>query len=270
MSVLCDCKTAWEKVRQESPLVHNITNYVTVNDVANIELAMGASPIMADDIGESADISRLARALVINIGTLNSRTVKSMISSGKAANSADIPVVFDPVGAGASALRSDTAKRILSEIKITVIRGNISEMSFIAGIGATTKGVDVSDADLQNDKLSIAKAISAKYGCTAAITGEIDVVADSARACEIRNGVAMLSSVTGTGCMTTGMLGAFAAVSDPFTAAVCAVSSMGIAGEISFERFGNIGTGSFRIGIIDAISKMDGIIFTERAKINEI
>lgn len=268
--IIKECQAAWTAVREKSPLVHNITNYVTVNDVANIELAMGASPIMADDESEAADIASIANALVINIGTLNSRTIVSMVKAGKAANSKGIPVVFDPVGAGASALRNETTEKLLKEVKMTVIRGNVSEMSYIAGISANTKGVDVSADDLRRDKLSIAKAVSEKYGCTAAITGEVDVITDGKRSVEIHNGVAELSRVTGTGCMTTGLLGGFAAVCEPFAAAVCAVASMGIAGELSFERNCKPGTGSFHIGLIDAISLMNGEIFTERAKINEL
>lgn len=268
--IIKECQAAWTAVREKSPLVHNITNYVTVNDVANIELAMGASPIMADDENEAADIASIAKALVINIGTLNSRTIVSMIKAGKAANSKNIPVVFDPVGAGASALRNETTEKLLKEVKMTVIRGNVSEMSYIAGISANTKGVDVSADDLRRDKLSIAKAVSEKYGCTAAITGEVDVITNGKRSVEIHNGVAELSRVTGTGCMTTGLLGGFAAVCKPFAAAVCAVASMGIAGELSFERNCKPGTGSFHIGLIDAISLMNGEIFTERAKINEL
>lgn len=268
--IIKECQAAWTAVREKSPLVHNITNYVTVNDVANIELAMGASPIMADDESEAADIASIANALVINIGTLNSRTIVSMVKAGKAANSKGIPVVFDPVGAGASALRNETTEKLLKEVKMTVIRGNVSEMSYIAGISANTKGVDVSADDLRRDKLSIAKAVAEKYGCTAAITGEVDVITDGKRSVEIHNGVAELSRVTGTGCMTTGLLGGFAAVCEPFAAAVCAVASMGIAGELSFERNCKPGTGSFHIGLIDAISLMNGEIFTERAKINEL
>lgn len=268
--IINECKAAWRAIRVKCPLVHNITNYVTVNDVANIELAMGASPIMADDEAEAADIASMAGAVVINIGTLNSRTIESMIKAGKTANVKNIPVVLDPVGAGASALRNETTERLLKEVKMSVIRGNVSEMSYIAGTSANTKGVDVSSEDMRRDKLSIAKTVAKKYGCTAAITGEVDVISDGSRACEIHNGVSELSRVTGTGCMTTGLLGGFAAVCEPFTAAVCAVSSMGIAGELSFEKHGKTGTGSFHIGIIDEISRMDGEIFSERAKINEL
>ena len=130
------------RLKNKKPLIHNITNYVTVNDCANILLAIGASPIMADDLKESADITSIASALVINIGTLNERTIESMIASGKKANELNIPVVLDPVGAGASSFRNETTKRILEEIKISVLRGNISEIKFIAGLESEKKGVD--------------------------------------------------------------------------------------------------------------------------------
>lgn len=137
------------RLKNKKPLIHNITNYVTVNDCANILLAIGASPIMADDLKESADITSIASALVINIGTLNERTIESMIASGKKANELNIPVVLDPVGAGASSFRNETTKRILEEIKISVLRGNMSEIKFIAGLESETKGVDASESDLK-------------------------------------------------------------------------------------------------------------------------
>ena len=136
------------EVRNKKPLVHNITNYVTVNDCANILLAIGASPIMADDIKEAADITKISSALVINIGTLNERTIESMIASGKKANELNIPVIFDPVGAGASEFRNETTKKILEEVKISVLRGNMSEIKFISGLESSTKGVDASESDI--------------------------------------------------------------------------------------------------------------------------
>lgn len=264
------CAKAIEDVRIKSPLVHNITNYVTVNDVANILLASGASPIMADDASECADITAISDALVINIGTLNSRTVESMIISGKTANSLGKPVVFDPVGAGASAFRNETVKKLLSQVKMTVIKGNISEMSYIAGLSSATKGVDVSEQDLGNDMISAAKNISEKYGCAAAVTGETDIIYFDGKIAEIKNGIKALSSVTGTGCMTTGILGGLCAVCEPFTAASAAVSLMGIAGELSFEKYGSQGTGSFHIGIINEISRMNAETFKEKVKIYEL
>lgn len=173
-----DVAKALENVRAQCPLIHNITNYVTVNDVANIVLAVGASPIMADDIAEAGDIASIAGALVLNIGTLNARTVESMVEAGKRANQAGVPVVLDPVGAGASALRNETTARLIKEVKLTVLRGNLSEISFIAGEQSNTKGVDAGEADADNDAVAIAKKVAKQLGCVVGITGQVDVVSD--------------------------------------------------------------------------------------------
>lgn len=260
------------QIKNKKPLVHNITNYVTVNDCANVVLAIGASPIMADDIGEAADITAISSALVINIGTLNQRTVEAALSSAKRANESGIPVIFDPVGAGASRLRNETTARILSEIKVSVIRGNMSEISFVAGLSSSVKGVDASEEDIRSkDGIAIAKAVAQKYGCVAAVTGETDIISDGKRTAAVANGHRMLSEVTGTGCMTTALVGAFCgAAGDVFTAAVGGIVSMGIAGELAYEKAGNTGTGSFHIAVIDAVSRLDKKIISERAKINEI
>lgn len=260
------------EVRIKKPLVHNITNYVTVNDCANVTLAIGASPIMADDIGEVVEITTISAALVINIGTLNQRTVEAMLCSAKKANELGIPIVFDPVGAGASTLRNKTTENILSKVKISVLRGNMSEISFIAGLGATTKGVDASESDLQSkDGVAIATTVAKKLGCVVAITGATDIISDGQRVVKIANGHKILSSVTGTGCMTTALVGAFCGASqDTFAAAIGGIASMGIAGEIAYEKAGAKGTGRFHMAIIDAISQLTPDIILERAKINEV
>ncbi|WP_315068479.1 hydroxyethylthiazole kinase [uncultured Clostridium sp.] len=262
-----------DEVRNKKPLVHNITNYVTVNDCANILLALGASPIMADDIKEAADITKISSALVINIGTLNERTIESMIASGKKANELNIPVVFDPVGAGASEFRNATTKRIIDKVKISVLRGNMSEIKFIAGLQATTKGVDASEADTKggsDEGINVAKNLANRLNCTVAITGVIDIISDGERVAVLENGTKMLSNVTGTGCMTSALVGAYCgAGSDYFIAAVSGIISMGIAGEIALEKAGNIGTGSFHIAIIDAISNLNTKIIKKMAKIKE-
>lgn len=257
-------------VREQCPLVHCITNYVTVNDVANAVLAIGASPIMADDINEAADIASIASALVINMGTLNQRTVDSMLAAAKAANKKGIPVVFDPVGAGASAFRNDTAEKIMDNVRISILRGNLSEMSFMAGLKVSTKGVDTSEEDEKNDPVSVAKAAAEKFGCTAAITGAVDTITDGKRVVRISNGHSMLSRVTGTGCMTTGIVGGFAgSCEDMFLAACAGICAMGIAGELAYEKSGFLGTGSFHIAIIDALSKLDSTLVSERIKLND-
>lgn len=262
------------RLKNKKPLIHNITNYVTVNDCANILLAIGASPIMADDLKESADITSIASALVINIGTLNERTIESMIASGKKANELNIPVVLDPVGAGASSFRNETTKRILEEIKISVLRGNMSEIKFIAGLESETKGVDASESDLKSDSdegVRIAKSLAKRFNCTVAITGVFDIVSDGEKSVTIENGTKMLSNVTGTGCMTTalvgGYLGACETKEDLFIAAISGIVSMGICGEIAEERAGSIGLGSFHMAIIDAVSNLDEEDLLKRSKI---
>lgn len=262
------------RLKNKKPLIHNITNYVTVNDCANILLAIGASPIMADDLKEAADITSIASALVINIGTLNERTIESMIASGKRANELNIPVVLDPVGAGASSFRNETTKRILEEIKISVLRGNMSEIKFIAGLECETKGVDASESDLKSDSdegIIVAKSLAKRFNCTVAITGVYDIVSDGEKSLTIENGTKMLSNVTGTGCMTTalvgGYLGACETKEDLFIAAVSGIVSMGICGEIAEERAGSIGLGSFHMAIIDAVSNLDEEDLLKRSKI---
>ena len=258
-----------EVVRKEVPLVHHITNYVTVNDCANAVLAIGASPIMADDIKETADITSISKALVLNIGTLNERTISSMIASGKKANELRIPVVFDPVGAGASTFRNETTKRILDNVKVSIIRANLSEMSYIAGIAASTKGVDTAKEDEGNDPVFVAKSVAKMYHCIAAVTGKVDIVSDGERVAGLSNGTALLSKVTGTGCMTSALTGAFPGIVadsleyDYFHAACAGISSMSIAGELAKRQFAESGTGSFHVGIIDYLSKMDQELMKE-------
>ena len=247
-----------ETVRNKVPLVHCITNYVTVNDVANALLACGGSPIMADDIDEVAEITAISNALVLNIGTLNRRTVASMLHAGKTANINNIPVVLDPVGAGASGLRNETVESLLQEVNFAVIRGNLSEMSFVAGLQVSTRGVDTSAADSDKDAVAVAKAVAETYDCVAVVTGATDVVTDGVRVAKIRNGVPAMGKITGTGCMLSGVIGAYAgACADTFAGVVTAVASMGIAGELSYRENSGAGTGSLRVGLIDALSRLD-------------
>ena len=264
------CTDLLYEIRRKTPLIHNITNYVTVNDCANAILAIGASPIMADDAAEVEEIVSISSALVINIGTLNQRTITSMIMAGKRANELNIPVILDPVGAGASTLRNKTTQEILSQVKIDVIRGNLSELSFIAGFKVSTKGVDTAKSDEKNDAAVIAKSVANKYSCVVGITGKVDVISDGIRVAKIANGHKLLSKVTGTGCMVSALVGSFCSVTnDYYTAAVTGIAAMGISGEIAFEKTGTIGTGSFHISLIDALSNMNGTCFSERAKIDE-
>ena len=253
-------------VQQKSPLVHCITNYVTVNDVANAILACGASPIMADDINEVEEITSICNATYINIGTLNTRTIESMIKAGKKANSLNHPVVLDPVGAGASKLRTDTAFRLLDEIKFSVIRGNISEIKTIYFGSGKTQGVDADIRDkiteeTLNDAVLLAKDMSKRFNSIIVITGAIDIVADDNKAYVIYNGHPMMSKITGTGCMLTGMIAAFVAANrESLTeATAAAVALMGLSGELAYMKMeeNNAGTSSLKTYLIDEISKID-------------
>jgi len=260
------------KVRENKPLVHHITNYVTVNDCANITLAVGASPVMADAIGEAAEFAAIARAVVLNTGTLNERTIPSMIAAGKAANAKGIPVILDPVGAGASKLRNDTIALLTSELKLSVIRGNISEIKFAAGLNSQTKGVDASDSDLAGaDSAGIAQTLARKLGCVAVISGAVDAISDGVKIIFVENGHPMLGNLTGTGCMCSSLIGSFcgAAPEDPFAAAAAAMMCMGIAGELAYKNAGQRGSGSFRAALHDAVSRMDAATFERMAKYHE-
>ncbi len=253
-----------ENVRAKKPLIHNITNYVTVNDCANILLACGGSPIMADDKNEVEEITAICGGLNINIGTLNSRTIEAMVLAGKRANALGHPTVLDPVGAGASALRTNTALRLLEEVQFAVIRGNISEIKTLAGRSAATQGVDANVADKVTDEnldsaVAFAKAFAQKTGAVIAITGAIDIVCDGRKAYIIRNGHPMMSSVTGTGCMLSAITAAYVTANpgDVLGAAAAAVCAMGLAGELAHARLGaRDGNASYRNYIIDAIYNM--------------
>ncbi len=270
-------KDIFENVRKKRPLIHNITNYVTVNDCANITLACGASPIMADAKEEVAEITSICDGLVINIGTLNSRTIESMLIAGKRANELNRPVVLDPVGAGASTLRTQTAMTLLEEIKFAVIRGNISEIKSLAFGYGGAKGVDADVADKVSEEnldeaISFAKAFAKKTGAVVAVTGAIDIVADSKKARCIRNGSPMASSVTGTGCQLSAMTAAFVAANAdrPLEATAAAVSAMGYASEIARGRLADgEGNATFRNYIIDAIYNMTPEALEKGAKYEE-
>ena len=262
-----------ENVRGKCPLIHNITNYVTVNDCANIVLACGASPIMSDDQSEVEEITTICGGLNINIGTLNKRTIESMFLAGKRANALSHPVVLDPVGAGASKLRTETAQKLL-EVKFTVIRGNISEVKTLASGSGTTKGVDADVADKVSEEnldsaVAFAKAFAEKTGAVVAITGAIDIVADGKKAYCVRNGHPMMSSITGTGCQLSAMTAAYVTANPehPLEAAAAAVCAMGLAGEIAHARLSaQDGNSTYRNYIIDAIYNMTPEQLEEGAK----
>ena len=267
-------KTMLENVRAKTPLVHNITNYVTVNDVANVLLAAGGSPIMSDDADDVEDITSICGGLNINIGTLNKNTIPSMFLAGKKANALGHIVLLDPVGAGASRLRTDTANRLMQEVRFDAVRGNISEIKTLCTGSGSTKGVDadavdaVTEANLDNG-VQLVKTFAAQTGCIIAVTGAIDLVSDGARCWCIRNGRAEMSRITGTGCQLSALMTAFL-VANPdrkLDAAAAAVCMMGLAGEIGWANMQpGDGNSTYRNRIIDAIFNMTGDALEEGAK----
>ncbi|MDR0764959.1 MAG: hydroxyethylthiazole kinase [Synergistaceae bacterium] len=263
----------FQNVRAVKPLVHHITNYVTVNDCANVTIAVGGSPVMADEMTDALDIVSIASALVLNMGTLNERTIPVMLAAGKVANAKGIPVVFDPVGAGASKLRNETAARLSGEVVLAAVRGNISEIRFLAGLRSRTKGVDASDADIADagEAKRAAKSLAERTGSVVAITGATDIITNGKNTVSVSNGVAMLGSLTGTGCMCSSLIGCCLGANPdrPFESVVAALLSMGIAGEIAHEKAGHLGGGSFRAALHDAMSRMNAPTLERRAKYDE-
>lgn len=238
-------------IREKRPLVHSITNFVVMNETANATLCIGALPIMAHAAEEVEEMVRMAGALVLNIGTLTPEWVDAMALAGRSANEKNIPVILDPVGAGATALRTDSSKRLLREVRVSIVRGNAGEVATLAGIAAEVRGVEHIDAAAPTTQ--IAQEFARAYGCTVAITGPVDVVSDGTRVASIRNGHHMLAAVVGTGCMSNVIVGSFAAVqSDPFVAAVGGLTAFGIAGQIAAHEAGER-PGSFHAALYDSL-----------------
>ncbi len=285
MSLLEEIVEAAARVRARTPLVHNITNYVTVGDVANAELACGASPVMADAVEEVRDMVALASALNINIGTLNARTVESMHAAADAAAETGTPLVFDPVGAGASAFRNETTREFLAHAHPSCIRGNFSEVAFVAGLAATTRGVDAGEVADAVSPEEVAAQVARAHGCICAVTGAVDVVSDGTHAVFVENGDAAMGKVTGTGCMCDGLIAAFIGAlhgegpaaapgtRSELVACAAAVCSMGLAGELArrdLEGMGAlVGTGSLHIGIIDRLSLLSAADYRRHARVEE-
>ena len=266
--------TCLDNVRRTVPLVHNITNYVTVNDVANILLACGGSPIMSDEPEDVEDITAICGGLNINIGTLNQRSIQGMFRAGKKAAELGHVLLLDPVGAGASALRTNTAVELMQALPFTVIRGNISEIKTLALGSGTTKGVDADVADAVTEAnldaaTAFVKDFARKSRAIVAVTGAIDLVSDGERCYVIRNGRAEMGKITGTGCQLSGMMTAFL-VANPnnrLEAAAAAVCAMGLAGEIGWSRMAEgDGNSTYRNRIIDAVYHMDGAALEKGAK----
>ncbi|RJR33790.1 MAG: hydroxyethylthiazole kinase [Desulfobacteraceae bacterium] len=252
------------EVRRARPLIHNITNFVVMNYTANGLLAMGASPVMAHAQGEVEEMVSLAGALVLNIGTLSPEWIDSMVRAGKRANELDIPVVLDPVGSGATRMRTASAKRIIGEVSIRVIRGNSSEILSLAQGGARTKGVDSLHA--VDEAGETAGALARELKITLAVTGAVDLVTDGSRLLRVHNGHPMMQNVTGTGCTATAAIGAFMAVDkDSVRATATALAYFGLAGEKAAEKAD--GPGSYQIGMLDALYRITPEHLKEGARI---
>jgi hydroxyethylthiazole kinase len=251
-------------LRAQRPLIHNITNYVVMNSTANALLAMGASPVMAHAIEEVEELAALAGALVINIGTLSSPWIDAMFAAARAARARHVPVVFDPVGAGATRLRTDTSRRFTDEIRPQVIRGNASEILALGGAAGGGKGVDASHTVLQARAAAI--ALARRLGVTVAVTGAEDYVTDGRREARVANGHALMARVTGTGCAASALTGAFCAVErDAFLAATTALVVFGLAGERAAE--GDPRPGTFQVRLLDALDEIDGERIRTRARV---
>jgi hydroxyethylthiazole kinase len=255
------------RLREERPLVHNITNYVVMDVSANALLAIGAAPVMAHALEEVEEMVGLARALVLNIGTLSPRWIDAMIRAGLAARARGIPVVLDPVGAGATRYRTDTALRLLEDVRPSILRGNASEILSLERAGGGTKGVDSSRA--VEEAREAALALARRFGAVVAVTGPEDLVCDDRREVRIANGHPLMSRVTGTGCVVSALTGAFAAVApDPFLAAASALVVFGIAGETAAGD-GEVGPASFRTRLIDALDAITPEAVLARARLSE-
>jgi hydroxyethylthiazole kinase len=252
------------RLRDTRPLVHQITNYVVMNETANATLALGALPVMAHAPEEVEEMVGIAGALVLNIGTLSSSWVEAMLRAGRAANAAGVPVVLDPVGAGATRYRTETALRILDEVDVAVLRGNAGEVATLAGVDAEVRGVEsIGAADSSAD---VAKRAASTLGVVASVTGSVDHVSDGERVVAVENGHPLLASITGTGCMSSAITGAFLAVrrDDPLEAAAEALAAFGVAGENAAP--GAKGPGSFHVNLYDALAALDPELLDERAR----
>lgn len=259
----------YSMIRERNPLIHQITNAVTVNDCANVTLAVGASPVMASSIEEVEEMVKLADALVINIGTLQPGVFKAMILAGKAANKIGIPIILDPVGVGAATFRKEKAKEFLRQVDVAVIRGNASEVDSLMGGVSTTRGVDAGVIEISFEDLAVKAAVS--YSCVVVISGKIDTISNGMETIQITNGDCWLKSITGTGCMSTSLIGCFLGITkDYFSAAVAGTSLMALAGEKAKKRLQvDEGIGTYKVKLMDEIFKMNGDTWKEEVQIHE-
>ncbi len=254
-------------IRRNRPLIHHITNYVTMNDCANIILALGGSPIMANDPSEAEEVAAMAKALVLNLGTPGNDSLRSMLMAGKKANELNIPVVFDPVGAGVTCFRKGMCTKLLAEVRPSVIKGNISEILHLSGKPSCSSGVDSSEE--VSNIADIVKGLAKAMDCVVAATGRTDIVSDGSITYAISNGHEMLSRITGTGCMTSSLIGAFCSLTpDCFTGAAAGILAMGISGQLAHDSLlPGEGVGMFKVRLLDNVYRLDKEIFIRKGEI---
>jgi hydroxyethylthiazole kinase len=254
-----------KNLRQKKPLIHNITNYVVMNYTANALLASGASPVMAHSSEEVEEMASFAGALVLNIGTLTLYWIDSMLKAGKRANELKVPIILDPVGSGATRLRTESAKRLIDELSIHVVRGNASEVLSLAHEGSRTKGVD--SIHSVDDAADAALILAKELNTTLAITGKVDLITDGERIYRVSNGHELMGYVTGTGCTATVIIGAFLAVDpDPVSATTTGLAYFGLAGEKAAAQAQ--APGSFMIAMLDSLYTIDEKEMEKGAKIH--
>lgn len=262
-----------KNLKENGALIHNITNYVTVNDVANILLASGGSPIMTDYLPDALEIIEISNGLNLNIGTLNKRTVETMLETGKKANLLDKIIVLDAVGVGATKTRTNIAIELINNIKFDVIKGNISEIKTLAKNTSNTSGVDANindELEKLEDKIKFIKLYAQKIKTIIVVTGKIDIITNGKEVYLVENGNSLMSSVTGTGCQLSALITAFMSANkeEKMLSTVGAVITMGVAGEIGYENMLDIdGNSTYRNRIIDAIFNMNEEIIDKREKV---
>ena len=256
---------ALRDLRERKPLIHQITNYVVMNETANVTLAIGALPVMAHAIEEVEEMASAAGALVLNIGTLSRHWIDAMLLAGKAANAVDVPVVLDPVGVGATTLRTDTAKRILDAVDVAIVRGNAAEVAALAGLDAEIRGVEAIGAE--GGGATIARTAASALGVVASVTGAVDHVSNGTRTLAIANGDPLLAAITGSGCMSSTLTGCFAAVREPLDGAAFALAAFGVAGEDAAR--GAEGPGTFHARLYDTLYGLTPETLDQRANIGD-
>lgn len=265
MELIPKVAEALQELRRQRPLIHHITNFVTMTDCANATLAIGASPTMTNAVEEVAEMAVAAKALVLNLGTLQQWTLEAMLVAGKAAAAHGVPIIFDPVGAGGTTFRTRAALKLLDELPLAVIRGNAAEITCLAAHkSGQNLGVDSRMGPVGPAQAAV---LADHIGTTVAITGAVDVISDGQRTAEIHNGCPMLTYVTGTGCMTTSLIASFAAVTEPFTAAAGGILAMDLSGERALARGGQAGPGTFHTLLFDAFYELNDAVLQQHGKV---